>query len=573
MNSTSDTSNKLTKISGLTENLLIPERTRSLLWVTDNTGPDSGIAAFDPLSGEAMYGEGIILADSIDNLQAEPSLIWTRLPVEPNRSKLPTRPIYYPTFRGLSPQRRFQYLSWLTDIKRPTFLSYVFLYFYGLERHLILGDFEAAVEEIKLLIKHHDIGAYAYNDLALASVIKGRNILDLVPEIEDHLIDPAWLRAYYEMSLTPTVALKYAHRAGFTNTRYVKLHPELFSAKLQQSIDELEGAMGGKFFRKFKLSGYGIGRLINVSLKGYSENIKIPSTQEDNEFERIIYSLLVKAHTNTRLVLHPNTVIRKSNKQVMNSAQKRELIDELDAAIEKLETQYRKSEPVEEDATDTMPVTKFNKSITQLENVNRLADLNPDLAIISAYKLINSGYRAPAIYESLARAYIKKDDHKSALDTLMQAKLDYGYNFQWQLRGILDRLRSDLSKIPSPHLTEHNKSIDDLVSKRERSSWAGLDKSLELSLAGRDKLHKKVSKIWHLGKTKPEESLKQAFKLFDEGHRTEFICRCIAAGYRRQNKYEEEVDFLVQIKRDFEYYDFDNTLRQAIKLQKKVQHE
>lgn len=49
----------------------------------------------------------------------------------------------------------------------------------------------------------------------------------------------------------------------------------------------------------------------------------------------------------------------------------------------------------------------------------------------------------------------------------------------------------------------------------------------------------------------------------------EFICRCIAAGYRRQQKYKEEVDFLGQVIRDYEYYVFNSTLRQALRFLEK----
>ncbi len=99
---------------------------------------------------------------------------------------------------------------------------------------------------------------------------------------------------------------------------------------------------------------------------------------------------------------------------------------------------------------------------------------------------------------------------------------------------------------------------------------AGIDKSLELTPGAREKLHKKVVKIWHLGKTEPEKSIERAFKLFNEGYRTEFICRCIAAGYRQRKEYKKEIDFLVEVERDFEHYAFDGTLRRALRLLEKT---
>lgn len=569
-NKSVDTNNKLARISGLNDYLLIPEKTRELLWITDDRQPNSGIVSFDPLSGEAIYGEGIISLNEIDDIQAEPSLIWTWLPVEPNNSKLPKEPFYYPTYRSLSPQLRFQYLNWLRDISQPTWLSFVFLYLYGLERHLVLGNYEAAVDEIKILLKHHDIGVYAYNDLALASVIRGKDILGKMPEIEKNLFDPAWLRAYYKMPLTPTVVLPYAAQAGFTNQRYVKLQATLFNEKLQEAIDELENAMGGAFFDKFTLAGHSDAQLINLSLKRYSENVRIPSARQDDEFEKAIYGLLNEAHTKVRFALHPNTVVKKSNKIIMNSARKKELTAELDEAIERLTLQYTQSAQIDADESDSMSMAQFNKSLAQLDRVTGLISLNPDEAIRDAHGLIDSGYRAPAVYSGLASAYIKKGDYRKGLDTLMQAKVDYGYDFQWELRGLLDRFRSELNPTKSlPSTSKLNEEIDILVSARNRSAWAGIDKALELKLGDKNKLDKKVAKIWRLHETNPQRSLEQALGLFNSGYRTEFICRCVAVGYRRQQKYKEEVDFLIQLKRDFEYYNFDSTIRQAMRLLEK----
>lgn len=567
-NKSVDTNNKLARISGLNDYLLIPEKTRELLWVTDDHQPNSGIVSFDPLSGEAIYGEGIISLNEIDDIQAEPSLIWTWLPVEPNKSKLPKEPFYYPTYRSLSPQLRFQYLNWLRDISQPTWLSFVFLYLYGLERHLVLGNYEAAVDEIKILLKHHDIGAYAYNDLALASVIRGKDILDKIPEIEKNLFDPAWLRAYYKMPLTPTVVLPYTTQAGFTNQRYIKLQADLFNEKLREAIDELENAMGGAFFDKFTLAGYSDTQLINLSLKRYSENVQVPSARQDDEFEKIVYSLLDAAHTKVRLTLHPNAVVKKSNKVIINSARKKERTAELDEAIDRLSLQYKPSTHIDADESDDMSMAQFNKSLAQLDKITALTSLNPDEAIRDAHNLIDSGYRTPAAYSGLASAYIKKEDYRKGLDTLMQAKVDYGYDFQWELRDILDRFRAELDpmKKPLPSTLRLDETIDKLVLAREKSAWAGVDKTQELKLGERNRLDKKAKKIWHLGKVDPEESLKQAQDLFNDGYRTEFVCRCVAVGYRRQQKYKEEVDFLIQLKCDFEYYNFDSTIRQAMKL-------
>src|SRR6056297_1143355 len=124
--------------------------------------------------------------DNKSSIYAEPSLIWTKLPIRANNG-LEKRPIYYPSYFKLSPECRYQYLNWLQDITKETNLSYVFLYYYGLERHLLVGSYDSAVDEIIRLVKYHDKGSlksYASNALLASSVYRERfNILDRAPFI------------------------------------------------------------------------------------------------------------------------------------------------------------------------------------------------------------------------------------------------------------------------------------------------------------------------------------------------------------------------------------------------------
>ena len=82
--------------------------------------------------------------------------------------------MYWPSYSAFSPEARYEYLRWLSDITQPTNLSYVFLYFYGLERHLLVGEYDAAVDEIVRLLKAHPKKSfiqYASQSLIIASLL------------------------------------------------------------------------------------------------------------------------------------------------------------------------------------------------------------------------------------------------------------------------------------------------------------------------------------------------------------------------------------------------------------------
>ena len=135
------------------ESLRIPEPTRSLVWMTDE----------DPSLAESPTSITIVISLSDDGVStdkkekgrhAEPSMIWKKLKVSPN-ADLEEDAMYWPTYVRFTPEQRYQYLNWLRDISQPTNLSYVFLYFYGLERHLLVGNYDDAVLEIRRLLQAH----------------------------------------------------------------------------------------------------------------------------------------------------------------------------------------------------------------------------------------------------------------------------------------------------------------------------------------------------------------------------------------------------------------------------------
>lgn len=165
----------------LIKSLQIPEPTRSLLFVTDENPEkiQSPLGMTIGIGIDSSTGK-VTASEEEKGFYAEPSLIWTKLAVKPN-NWLEKKAMYWPVYAQFSPEHRYQYLCWLKNIEQPANLSYVFLYFYGLERHMLVGNYDRAVDEIVRLLRAHDkssFRAYATRSLIVASLV--RNRLDII---------------------------------------------------------------------------------------------------------------------------------------------------------------------------------------------------------------------------------------------------------------------------------------------------------------------------------------------------------------------------------------------------------
>lgn len=281
----------------------IPEPTRSLVFVTDDDlskiKDPSSITITISLDFEKRKAN-----TSQDNnkssLYAEPSLIWTRLPVKANND-LETEAMYWPSYAKLSPVCRYQYLNWLRDITQETNLSFVFLYFYGLERHLLIGNYDLAVDEILKLLKYHDKGSfrhYVVSSLLPASVYRNRSdILERAPFVFDQVSDISlYLRLITNKELTAENIIELANRVQFYNKRYIKTKPTLFREKLQKLIDEYHNKNGFILNQLDDVQYEEQTYFANISIPDKFRRIKTPQIIENEKFKKIIFNLLDEAH-------------------------------------------------------------------------------------------------------------------------------------------------------------------------------------------------------------------------------------------------------------------------------------
>jgi len=281
----------------------IPEPTKSLLFITNE--PLSKIECTNELKIVITLG-GDVRKEKNKDFFAEPSLIWTRLPIKENNN-LEKEKMYYPTYADLSPECRFQYLRWLRDISQETNLSYVFLYYYGLERHLLIGNYDLAVKEMSKLIKHHNKGtfkSYAATALLASGIYKKRpDILDREPFVLDQLTNLGlFLRLQLSKNLTTEEIIRLATRVGFINRNYIRKKPMFFRKILQEQINKDE-IKNGSILERINLCSLKKSEenyFANLSIPERIRTIETPQIIEDEFFKKIVFDLLLSAHNEVK---------------------------------------------------------------------------------------------------------------------------------------------------------------------------------------------------------------------------------------------------------------------------------
>ena len=60
----------------------------------------------------------------------------------------------------MTPEQRYVYLTWLQDVSQDIDVGYKFLFFYGLERQLLIGNTSKAFDMIVSLRKNTNNGSF-----------------------------------------------------------------------------------------------------------------------------------------------------------------------------------------------------------------------------------------------------------------------------------------------------------------------------------------------------------------------------------------------------------------------------
>lgn len=183
------------------------------------------------ISGGLIY-VGSRLPQSSNNHQAENCLINPRLAIASRGDPGGHTMGYWPSYSEITAEARRSYLDWLAGPRSDpsTYIGYVFLYFYGLERRLMLEqhapDAERVLDEVRRLLQiygsHHSFRRYAQDLLSS---------YDLQTARDPEPVSPGEAAGGYEVPLSIKAALGVRVRDGRAIEAdlllaYVMAHPE-----------------------------------------------------------------------------------------------------------------------------------------------------------------------------------------------------------------------------------------------------------------------------------------------------------------------------------------------------------
>lgn len=216
---------------------------------------------------------------------------------------------YYPAYSGLNEVQRYQYLNWLKDIDQEIDISYVFIFYYGLERYLFTEKWQDACNMIYKLQNNHANGSfYSYSsDALLMTALKHKDI-SLVGFLDKEKIQPlayASVKGALSNSFNASDIISFAKSVGWTNKRYIDSEYNLFLSELEKNL-----------INTFKSNEYhvdpeeykNINTPVVLMLANYSLNIddrkfEIPDILSSIKIKSDLYKLLETTHNIVKTIL------------------------------------------------------------------------------------------------------------------------------------------------------------------------------------------------------------------------------------------------------------------------------
>lgn len=185
----------------------------------------------------------------------EPSLLLTSLPIarraDPQNHKGPS---YWPTYSRLNPKQRRNYFHFLENpYDSNNHIGYVFIFYYGLERHISQGNFSNAFEVLLKLhevYSNHSFQSYSTNMLIFYAILHERR--DIISQFiktssfaqnSGLSFEKILLIKYtFDEMLTAKEIFRFSSDFGFKNRYYIKGQPDLFLQVLSEQMEERYGS-------------------------------------------------------------------------------------------------------------------------------------------------------------------------------------------------------------------------------------------------------------------------------------------------------------------------------------------
>lgn len=286
---------------------LITDDVFDLLWFID--GPNKNFS--EDQQKHVIESESNFFEFNLMVARQEPSGISARCQIMQHDDK-PDPLSYFPSYVELTPRQRFSYLQWLQDPTQEVDVGYVFVFYYGLERHLLVGKFEKAFSLIRKLRTHHknkSFQAYSACSLILSAMFHKR--ADLLKEVLDEVSPPETTRNrvvfllgryFAEQGLRPKEVIAYANSVGFTNKRYLKGHPELFVANVSKVLEKY---FGKPEYELDFLDMQSVPRIqaiftANIAVPPKHRVVNVPDLTADRSFKDSVKGILAEANALTK---------------------------------------------------------------------------------------------------------------------------------------------------------------------------------------------------------------------------------------------------------------------------------
>ena len=237
----------------------------------------------------------------------DPSTIYSVLPaVDAERPDDVAKLSYFPSYSRMEPEQRGKYLRWLYDVTGAIDIGYVFVYYYGLERHLVFGNFDAAFDEILLLRKHHDNGSFqSYSASALVHSCLLRRRMDKLQQLYetsdfDHFSNSNLLILHYSgLDISPQMMFLLATRMSGVNRTYVRSKPALYEKKICEVLANKFGKASFPLSHRFSLDSiesipYPI--FANISFPPEVRTPRLPNFLQHGPFQDEMAALFEEVH-------------------------------------------------------------------------------------------------------------------------------------------------------------------------------------------------------------------------------------------------------------------------------------
>ena len=282
------------------------EDIKDLIWFAD-----SPLLNIDPKQFIKTVRSSGLRLDFTYSGYPEPSMIFTKYPIEFTENLSDVAPLdYYPSYIELDPLQKGMYIKFLENPYQTNIeIGYLFLLYYGLERHLLLDNWEKASDVILKLRKchkHKSFQQYSASALILTAIYReqGELALKVISELDAEQFLPITeyllCASSFNLHITNRELMYYAEWFGFHNTRYIKNQTELFSKTLTDFIQEeyhrdyilISDILNDKSITNMQTHKIKI--FANVSLSDVK--IEVPFLSENEKLRNYVCNLLQKSH-------------------------------------------------------------------------------------------------------------------------------------------------------------------------------------------------------------------------------------------------------------------------------------